>query len=260
MLSRGHVSRLVLLLAASCSSASPPPPASRSPREEPAAESPFVLSLAINHDGTQTVLRGWPLVIRISATLDREPDRAYPVGDASLHLQVRDAQGGLETWPLEAPAPAADSVLDADHASVETVRVLSASATGALAAGPRTMELAWGSARETFPVTVADPPDDSAELRQERALLEADASLARGETTAALATLDAQLALAPDSVVLLHQRALVKERAGDIMGAFVDAQQALAGFEAQVPDPEEPPVALLSTASRLRDQVIGRGE
>lgn len=252
------LSVLAVALSLACSEKDAPPK-TRVPQQPPVpAESPFVLGLAINHDGSQRVIRGWPLVVRVSAALDREPTEAVPLPDASLTLRVLDAGGTAEPWPLVAPAAAEpDAVLDAANPVVERVRVLDAAATQGLAPGPRTIEVVWGPAAESFAVTVEDPPADTPASREARVLLEVDELLARGKLDAAVAGLDAALAASPRSVALLNQRALVHEQAGDLRAAYVDAQAAFAAFREQYPDAAEPPVTILEITGRLEDQVIG---
>jgi hypothetical protein len=140
---------------------------------------------------------------------------------------------------------------------VEVVRVLSAAETQTLAPGSRTIEVAWGPARQSFAVTVEDAPADSPALREARAMLQADELLARGNPEGARAALDAELATSPQSVALLNQRALVRESGGDEKGAYEDAQAALAAFTAQYPDAAEPPVTILQITQRLQDRVMG---
>lgn len=253
-----------LLAALSCSekqapsAPSPTDPTDPTDPEPAAAASPFEVGFAINHDGSQTVLRGWPLVVRISATLATTTDEAYRLDDDTLSLRVQGERGGAEEWPFEAPpSEAAERALEAQTPTLEVVRLLDAAATMKLAEGPRTVQVQWGPAAERFAITVVDPPANRADAR---ALLQADESALRGDVDAALEALDEQLDEAPTSVALLNQRALVHEQAGDAYSAFTDAQAALAAFVDQYPDATEPPVTVLRLTGRLLPLVLAGTE
>lgn len=255
---------LALLALSSCSESKAPPTPGADPTDptdptdpEPAAASPFEVGFAINHDGSQRVLRGWPLVVRISATLATTTDEAYRLDDDTLSVRVQGERGGAEEWPLEAPpSEAAARALEAQTPTVEVVRLLDADATMKLAEGPRTVQVKWGPATERFAITVEDAPEDAAA----RALLRADESLHRGDVDAALEALDERLDESPTSVALLNQRALVHEQAGDAYSAFADAQAALAAFVDQYPDATEPPVTILQLTGRLLPLVLAGTE
>ncbi len=256
---------LASLTALSCSDDKAPPKPGQAPEDptdmtdpEPATASPFAVGFAINHDGSQRVVRGWPLVVRISAALATKTDQVYRLDDDALSVRVRDERGRAEEWALVAPpAEAAERALEAKKPTLEVVRLLDAGETAKLAKGARTVEVKWGPALERFAITVADPPDDDAGAR---ALLQADESLHRGDVDTALEALDEQLDGDPTSVALLNQRALVHEQAGDAVSAFVDAQAALAAFVAQYPNATEPPVTILLLTGRLNQRMIDEAE
>lgn len=221
---------------------------------EPAAANPFEVGFAVNHDGTQRVLRGWPLVLRISATLATTTEERYRLDDDTLAVRVLTADGKAEEWALKAPPDAeTERELEAQSPTLEVARLLDGEATAKLAAGERTVRVKWGDATESFAITVADPPEDETA----RALLQADYSLLGQDVDAALDALDEQLSATPSSVALLNQRALVQESAGDPVSAFVDAQAALSAFVEEFPDATEPPVTLLQITSRLLPIVLG---
>jgi len=217
-----------------------------------------VLSCAVNLDGRETLRRGWPAVLRVSAAFDHEPeaDERYTLDDDALRLTVRDASDNEQTLSFAAAA-ASETVLDADHPAVELIRVLSDDQTDELTRGTYTLEVSFGPARERFEIAVEDPPPDSTRTNESRALLEADAALQLGHFEAALDGLDLALDDQPDSIVLLNQRALVREQAGDDEGAFRDAQAALAAFYAQFPDASEPPVTILRVNGRTLTRLLG---
>lgn len=219
---------------------------------------PFVLSCAVNLDGRETLRRGWPAVLRVSAAFDHEPeaDERYTLDDDALRLTVRDASDEEQALSFT-EAAASETVLDADHPALELVRVLSGDQTGELTKGAYTLEVRFGPARETFEIAVEDPPPDSPRTNESRALLEADAASQLGQFEAALDVIDLALDDQPDSVVLLNQRALVREQAGDDEGALLDAQAALSAFYAQFPDASEPPITILQVNGRVLNRLLG---
>jgi hypothetical protein len=261
-----HSSSLALALLAilSCSENKPTPTPKPTPTDptdmtdpKPTAR-PFEVGFSVNHDGTQRVLRGWPLVVRISATLATNTDEAYRLDDDTLTVRVRDEGGGAEEWPfVSPPAEAATRALDTKAPTLDVVRLLDATTTAKLARGPRTVEVKWGPATERFAITVADAPKNDADAR---ALLLADESLQLGDVDAALEALDERLDEDPRSVALLNQRALVHEQAGDAISAFVDAQAALAAFVQQYPNATEPPVTILQLTGRLDQRMMDEAE
>lgn len=245
------------------SSTEPPDPgasagAGGTSEPEPSGPSPFVLSCAVNLDGRETLRRGWPGVLRVNAAFDREPgaDERYTLDDDALRLTVRDASNEEQALSFAAAA-ASETLLDADHPALELIRVLSGDQTAELAKGTYTLEVSWGPARERFEITVEDPPPDSPQTNESRALLEADAALQLGRFEEALDGLDLALDDQPDSIVLLNQRALVREQAGDDEGALLDAQAALAAFYEQFPDASEPPVTILRVNNRVLNRLLG---
>jgi hypothetical protein len=222
------------------------------------APNPFVLSCAVNLDGRETLRRGWPAVLRIGAAFDHEPgaDERYTLDDDALRLTVRDASDKEQPLSFTAAATS-ETVLDADHPALELVRVLSGDQTDELTTGTYALEVSFGPARERFEITVEDPPPDSPRTNESRALLEADAALQLGHFEEALDGLDLALDDQPDSIVLLNQRALVREQAGDDEGALLDAQAALAAFYAEFPDASEPPITILRVNNRLLNRLLG---
>src|SRR6185369_4953573 len=88
------------------------------------APNPFVLSCAVNLDGRETMRRGWPAVMRVSAAFDHEPeaDERYTLDDDALRLTVRDASDKEQALSFTA-AEASETVLDADHPALELIRV-----------------------------------------------------------------------------------------------------------------------------------------
>jgi hypothetical protein len=245
------------------SSTEPPEPAASAgaggdPEPNTSAPNPFVLSCAVNLDGRETLRRGWPAVLRVSAAFAHEPeaDERYTLDDDALRLAVRDASDKEQILSFTGAA-ASETVLDADHPALELVRVLSGDQTDELTKGAYTLEVSWGPARERFEIAVEDPPPDSARTNESRALLEADAALQLGHLDAALDGLDLALDDQPDSIILLNQRALVREQAGDDEGALLDAQAALTAFYAQFPDASEPPVTILGVNGRVLNRLLG---
>ncbi|HYQ17866.1 MAG TPA: hypothetical protein VEQ58_18965, partial [Polyangiaceae bacterium] len=103
---------------------------------------PFVLSCAVNLDGRETLRRGWPAVLRVSAAFDHEPeaDERYTLDDDALRLTVRDASDRQQTLSFTGAA-ASETVLDADHPALELVRVLSGEQTDELTKGPYTLDV-----------------------------------------------------------------------------------------------------------------------
>ncbi|HYP90698.1 MAG TPA: hypothetical protein VEQ59_21150 [Polyangiaceae bacterium] len=264
---RSATALLVVASLSGCSKDAPstePPEPGASAGAGGAAESsagglnPFVLSCAVNLDGRETLRRGWPAVLRVSAAFDHEPeaDERYTLDNDALRLTVRDASD--KEQPLSfTRAVASETVLDADHPALELIRVLSGERTDELTKGTYTLEVSWGPARERFEIAVEDPPPDSPRTNESRALLEADAALQLGHLDAALDGLDLALDDQPDSIVLLNQRAIVREQAGDDEGALVDAQAALAAFYAQFPDASEPPITILQVNGRVLNRLLG---
>lgn len=228
------------------------------PGPSPSANNPFVLACSVNLDGRDTVVRGWPAVLRVGAAFDRAPDagESYALDDDALALGVRNARGDAQSWELEVPATSG-AVLDGDHTSVEALRVLPADATSELEPGTYRLEVTWGPARDELEIAVEDAPQDSPDVREARALLQADALTALGKIDEALDVLDAALDEAQGSVALFNQRALVREAGGDDEGAFLDAQAALRLFSEQYPDSTEPPITILDITQRLALRVVG---
>jgi len=220
---------------------------------------PFVLTGTVNHDGREVIVRGWPVVLRVSAVFDHRPSatESYALDDDALTIGVRGEDGTPRTWEFVAPS-SQRAVLDRESRGVETLRVLSAEKSLGIENGTYELQLEWGPARDRLELTVEDAPEESAEVREERALIEADAALSLGRFDEAIDVLDAALDVVPRSVALANQRALAHEAAGDDEAALLDAQAALQEFWDQYPDATEPPMTILDVNNRLFSRLFGR--
>lgn len=222
--------------------------------------SPLVLGLVINHEAEPRIVRGWPLIVRVTATLDDEPDRSYPIPDASLELRFLSPDGTAQAWSLQKiDADDASRALGANVASAEVRLWAGANHTATFPLGPYRGELHWGEGTRELELYVVDPPPlvgpDARRARIAKAALELESLLASGDAAAAFALAEAALLADPDSITLLNWRATALAANGRLLEALTTTSTAIAQFQSQFPAADEPPVTTLGVQAAILRQL-----
>jgi hypothetical protein len=257
----------------------PPPPAEPVPSrwgdEEPEVPSVSVLA----NRGAATLPRGWPLVVELqvlhprSAREDAAPMTvalaAGPWSDA-VRLEVRDASGRPQSWPLGLEGEGAATLeLDAWNGGL-LAWTLSAEETAALADGRyqigarletrgRHRPGAWEGEVIAPPVlldVVAEPVPLPPEREPEKLLTLAAYHQARGDAAQAEAALDRLLERRPDDVAALVWKAELAAQSGRNPEALALYDKAIGAAEAARPDAPEPPAALLRGRAAVLERLI----
>lgn len=236
--------------------------------------------LSISGNGSQSLdlMRGWPLIVRVSVLhsqrfqLTPKPDdlTIAPAASAwydALSFKVAGVDAG---WPLALAQRPDNPALALPSRSVfQALWQMSGDDTAALKAGTYRitahLEVAdgdgWKGAVDSAPivVNVIDEPDSlSPDQRSYKALLQARYAINQGDFGAASLIADALLAGQPGDPSLLELRALLYEQAGDLLNAAAAATAAVHAYES-LPAPaqadgrtiQEPPDFLILLKSRL---------
>lgn len=230
---------LVAMVVARLAVAAEPPPAG--------------LTLSLNDSASETVFRGWPLVLGGQVYLKAGATTTLTLDPAALRLVIESGGGVVADWPLRRVTESAGTiVLGPQRRIARIVWVMGAEDSRRFVAGDYVARLEWvGRKSPALRFAVADEPAAlDARERARKVRLQSEAALLLGDTAGALAALDGADVAGAASVALLLQRARVQERLGDALAMLAAAQQALEAFEREAPEADHPPLSILDVQSR----------
>ena len=239
-----------------------------------------LLEVAVNGGREAEVPRGWPLLLLVDLT---HPDIAAPEAEVTplpiaaaqgdwsnaIRVTVRNARGGAETWPLHlAQTPSQTLTLDTARQG-QLLWYLAPEETARLAEGDYTLRATldttastvpggWRGHVRAVPVLVhvsAEPATLTAEQEAEKAEVLVAYALWRGDTTQALAHLDARLSRQPADYNALTLKADILVAAGRNEEALALYNQAIDAYLAQNPNAGEQPEGLLVKRGLLQEKV-----
>lgn len=212
----------------------------------------YDLGLTLNDATSETLWAGWPIVLRLQGAWFTREAGSVTFSADTLELEVRAVDGSLVVlpWRIRQPPPAV-STLSLATPNLELLWTLDAVSATALAPGEYNVSAKWGEFRtQRLNFKVAPAPNPlTADDRLARARLDADIATFRGES--AQAAIASGLAENPADPMLLTQRALELEDAGDLKGAMRAINQA---YELLSADAGEDPFGLI-VPSRIRNRL-----
>lgn len=221
-------------------------------------DAPLLLGLAVNHLEPARIVRGWPIVVRATASVRRILPGSLTL--SRFELTAADAMDQPLGLPLEPVTPDVSTAqLGPERPSVGRLYVASGTVTRALSAGEVRLRLLVGEQQQVVAVAVAvvDPPAaPNADDRLLEALHGFDYYTARGEHESARAVVADERSAAPDDPLLLELEGRALFALGRLEEALARGETAVAILRPLAT--EEPPDGLLTLRRAIR-QAIGGG-
>ena len=264
-------------------------------REEPPVKGPELirerskdapeLGLKVHFSGPRQVYRGWPLLVDVGVS---HPDAWMAAHEerSPVPLKLIPASGGWDSLvkvrfigpdksevslplvPMFHPEGAL--VMDAQAPSYVLRWHLGPDATRALVPGPYialaqlnvpsgSQQGGWTGRVDALPIrfeVVDEPTPLSSEQSENKAVSFAQYEVYRGNPSAALATLEAHVAVAPDSPGALSAQAELLENMGELERAYAVYGQALQALQRKYPGrQQEAPFGILTRRRALRERL-----
>jgi len=237
-----------------------------------------VVALSLNGSAAVTARKGWPFIFEVA--LMHPQAFASPtntiliastgnVWSASVRIEIRDAQGQLQSWPLHLRQTPASS-LELDGHFIGRLQWLLSPAETVLLTGAKyelraildTTETsvtdAWKGIARSVPASLdlGEPvaESDAIEFENQQTLFARYAALI-GDRDLALSNIDALLNRYPTNIGGLTYKAFLLANRGDRVAALAVCDQALQQVELQNPTAQEPPEVLLKLQHDLIDQL-----
>jgi uncharacterized protein (TIGR03437 family) len=227
------------------------------------------LALDVNAQTDAVVSNGWPLLIRAAVvSADGQPVKIGVNGGAwtqALHLSISDANGLAQTWSTHPVSTASTTLSLSGTTTAEAVWLVAPADSANIAPGlynlTVTLDTTANAAAGTWSGSVS-ANGSTVQLQAEPATLSPDVEASKylafsaysqllGDTASARTALDTLIGHQPDILWGYTEKADLLTSLGDYAGAMDLAQQALAKFNAQDPNPEEPPSIIMHQIGNL---------